>query len=321
MAPITFGHVEEAAARLSGIAHRTPVVTSRTLDALAGRKIFLKCENLQRGGAFKFRGAYNAISKLVEDQGDDVRGVIAFSSGNHAQGVALAAQLLGVAATICMPTDAPAVKLAATRGYGAEVVLYDRHTTDREAFARAIADERGLTLIPPFDHPDIIAGQGTSALELVDDVADLDAIVAPVGGGGLISGCALAVHGRNPAIAVYGVEAEDADDTLRSLRAGERVTIPPPHTIADGMRPQSPGRITFPILQEHVRDVVLVSDAEIIAAVAFCILRLKLVVEPTGAVPLAALLQNRLPADARRVGVILSGGNIDPPVLAQAMQQ
>jgi threonine dehydratase len=314
--PVTLADVQSAAERIAGVAHRTPVMTSRTLDALAGRSVFLKCENLQRGGAFKFRGAYNAISRLLE-RGDAPHGVAAFSSGNHAQGVALAAQLLGVPAVICMPTDAPAVKLAATRGYGAEVLLYDRHTTDREAFACGVAAERGLALIPPYDHPDIIAGQGTTALELLEEVPELDALVAPIGGGGLIAGCAIAAHGLSPSVAVYGVEAEDADDTLRSLRAGERVVIPPPRTVADGMRPVTPGAITFPINQRHLADVLLVSDDEILEAAAFCLQRLKLVVEPTGAVPLAAVLQGRLPASARRVGVILSGGNIDPPVLAR----
>jgi threonine dehydratase len=313
---VTFADVRSAAERIAGVAHRTPVITSRTLDALTGRSVFLKCENLQRGGSFKFRGAYNAISRLVE-RGDGPNGVVAFSSGNHAQGVALAAQLLGVPAVICMPTDAPSVKLAATRGYGAEVLLYDRQTTDRDAFARAVAAERGLALIPPYDHPDIIAGQGTAAVELLEESPELDALVAPIGGGGLIAGCSIAAHGLNPAIAVYGVEAEDADDTLRSLRAGERVTIPPPHTVADGMRPVTPGAITFPINQRHLADVLLVSDDEILQAAAFCIQRLKLVVEPTGAVPLAALINGRLPDSARRVGVIISGGNIDPPVLAR----
>jgi threonine dehydratase len=245
--------------------------------------------------------------------------VIAFSSGNHAQGTALAARLLGVPATICMPTDAPAVKLVATRGYGAEVLLYDRSSTDREQFARSVAAERGLTLIPPYDHPHIIAGQGTAALELVEQLPTLDALVAPVGGGGLISGCALAAHAHNPSLAVFGVEAADADDTLRSLRAGERVTIPPPHTIADGMRPQTPGALTFPIMQQHLADVLIVSDEEIMEAVRFCLLRLKLVVEPTGAVPLAAVLAGRLPGAFRRIGVILSGGNIDPQVLVRVL--
>ncbi|MBC8076410.1 MAG: pyridoxal-phosphate dependent enzyme [Chloroflexales bacterium] len=313
---VSFADVQRAAERLAGVAHRTPVMVSRTLDALTGRSVFLKCENFQRGGAFKFRGAYNAISRLLE-RDDAPGGVAAFSSGNHAQGVALAAQLLGVPAVICMPTDAPLVKLAATRGYGAEVLLYDRHTTDREVFAREVAAERDLALIPPYDHPDIIAGQGTTALELLEEVPELDTLVAPVGGGGLIAGCAIAAHSLNPQLAVYGVEAEDADDTLRSLRAGERVSIPPPRTVADGMRPQTPGALTFPINQRHLADVLIVSDDEILQAAAFCLQRLKLVVEPTGAVPLAAVLNSRLPANARRVGVILSGGNIDPSVLAR----
>lgn len=319
MSSVTFADIQAASERLAGVANQTPVVTSRTLNELVGCEVFLKCENFQRGGAFKFRGAYNAISQLVKQEGRALKGVVAFSSGNHAQGVALAASLLHIPAVICMPNDAPSVKVAATRGYGAEILIYDRQTTDREAFARAVAEERGHALIPPYDHPDIIAGQGTAALELMKAVPDVDALVVPVGGGGLISGCALATHAVQPGCAVFGVEAEDADDTLRSLRAGERVRIPPPHTVADGMRPQSPGVLTFPIIQEHVRDVLLVSDAEILDAVRFCLLRLKLVVEPTGAVPLAALLAGRMPAGFARVGILISGGNIDPEVLVRTM--
>ncbi len=312
---ITFADVLAARERLRGAANLTPVVSSRTLDALAGRSVFLKCENLQRGGAFKFRGAYNTISRLPEDARQ--RGVIAFSSGNHAQGVALAASLLGAPAVICMPSDAPAVKVDATRGYGAEVLFYDRLKDDREAFARAVAQERGLTLVPPYDHPHIIAGQGTAALELIEAVPDLDTVIAPIGGGGLIAGTALAVHGVRPEVAVLGVEPQDADDTRRSLAAGERVQIAPPATVADGLRITRPGALTFPLVQQHVADVLLVSDDEILDAVRFALLRLKLVLEPSGAVTLAAVLSGRLPERARRVGVILSGGNIDPPLLAR----
>lgn len=320
MTQISFANVQAAAERIAGVAHRTPVVSSRTLNELTGLEVFLKCESFQRGGSFKFRGAYNAISRLVEERGRDGVGVIAFSSGNHAQGVALAAKLLGVSAVICMPNDAPKVKLEATRGYGAEVLIYDRLTTDREAFAKGIAQERGLHMIPPFDHPDIIAGQGTATLELLQEVPDLDTILTPIGGGGLISGTSLAAHAHNPEIAVYGVEPEDADDTLQSLRAGKRIKIAPPKTIADGVRPQQPGEITFPIMQEHLRDVLIVNDEEIMQAVAFALLRMKLVFEPTGAVTLAAVLANRLPKGARKVGLIISGGNIDPEVLADSMR-
>ncbi|MBC8162772.1 MAG: pyridoxal-phosphate dependent enzyme [Roseiflexaceae bacterium] len=303
-----------AAARLAGVAHRTPIATSRALDAAAGRALLLKCENLQRGGAFKFRGAYNAINQLPEAQ--RARGVLAFSSGNHAQGVALAAQLLGVPAVICMPTDAPAVKVAATREYGAEIVFYNRQIDDREQFTQRVAQERGLPLIPPFDHPHIIAGAGTAALELLQAAPDLDALVVPVGGGGLISGSALAAHGLRPDLPVYGVEPEDGDDVRQSLRAGQRECIPPPQTIADGLRTQAPGALTFPIIQQHIADIFTVSEDEIRAATRFALLRLKLVIEPSGAVGIAAALGGKLPGDPRRVGIIISGGNIDPEMLA-----
>jgi threonine dehydratase len=307
--------VRAAAAQLRGVAHRTPVHTSRTLDALAGRELFLKCESFQRGGAFKFRGAYNAISRLGADE--RAAGVVAYSSGNHAQGVALAAQLLGAPAVICMPDDAPPVKLAATRGYGAEVVIYARATVDRDGFARAIAVERGMTLIPPYDHPQIMAGQGTAAMELLEEVPDLDALLAPVGGGGLISGCAVAACGIRPQIRVFGVETEGADDVRQSLERGERVSIPPPSTIADGIRTLAPGRLTFPIIQRHVEQVLVVSDNAVLAALRLLLLRLKLVAEPTGAVALAAALGDLLPAECRRVGVIISGGNLDPSLMSR----
>jgi threo-3-hydroxy-L-aspartate ammonia-lyase len=311
---VTFDDVRAAYQRLRGLAHITPVVTSRTLDALAGRELFLKCENLQRGGAFKFRGAYNMISQLPEDVRR--RGLLAGSSGNHAQGVALAARLLGAPAVICMPSDVPAVKVAATRGYGAEVVFYDRFTQEREAVVQQLAEERGLTLVPPYDHPQIMAGAGTAALELVEKVPDLDVLLVPISGGGLIAGSAVAAHGLRPAMRVIGVEPADADDTRRSLESGERTRIAPPRTVADGLRVLIPGTLTFPIVQRHVAEVVTVTDDEILDAVRFALLRLKLVVEPSGAAPLAAALAGRLPADARRVGLILSGGNIDPPMLA-----
>ncbi|HJZ50491.1 MAG TPA: pyridoxal-phosphate dependent enzyme [Roseiflexaceae bacterium] len=312
--PITFDDIRAAQQRLRGVAHATPVVSSRTLDEQTSRAVFLKCENLQRGGAFKFRGAYNTISQLAPQARQ--RGVLAFSSGNHAQGVALAARLLGAPAVICMPDDAPAVKVAATRGYGAEVIFYDRLKDDREAFARRIAEQRGMTLVPPYDDVRIMAGAGTAALELVEEMPDLDAVLVPIGGGGLIAGSALAIHGANPRTRVFGVEPAGADDTLRSLRAGERVGIPPPSTIADGLRVAKPGALTFPVVQRHVTDILVVSDEEILEAVRFALLRLKLVIEPSGAATLAALLAGRLPPDVRRAGAIISGGNIDPPLLA-----
>lgn len=311
---ISIDDIRSAASRLHGIAHRTPVFTSRTLDALTGQRIFLKCENLQRGGAFKFRGAYHTISQLPDDARQ--RGVIAFSSGNHAQGVALAASLLSTPAVICMPNDAPAVKVAATRGYGAEVIFYDRLTTDREAFTLAIAEQRGLALVPPYDHPHIMAGAGTVALELLEDHPQLDAILAPIGGGGLISGTAIAAHGINPQLKIYGVEPADGDDTARSLSAGERVRIAPPQTIADGLRITMPGVHTFPIVQQHVHDVLIVSDDQIREAIRFALLRLKLVLEPSGATVLAAVLAGMVPSTIGSIGIILSGGNIDPELLA-----
>lgn len=310
---ITLDDVRQARERLSGVANVTPLMTSRTLDALTGREVVLKCENFQRGGAFKFRGAYNMISQIPEDVRR--RGVLAFSSGNHAQGVTLAARLLGAPAVIYMPDDAPAIKVAATRGYGAEIVFYNRHTEDREAGARALAEQRGLTLVPPYDHPAIIAGAGTAALELLEERPDLDALIAPVGGGGLMAGSAIAAHGIDPRLRIFGVEPADGDDTLRSLSAGERVRIAPPRTIADGLRLVMPGQLTFPIVQQHLEDLLIVQDEEILEAIRFALLRLKLVVEPSGAATLAAALTGRIPRDARRIGVIISGGNIDPALL------
>jgi threonine dehydratase len=316
--PVVFDDILAARERLRGVAHVTPIVTSRTLDAQAGRSVLLKCENLQRGGAFKFRGAYNTISQLPDSARQ--HGVLAFSSGNHAQGVALAARLLGAPAAICMPNDAPAVKVAATRGYGAEVIFYDRLKDDRDAFARRIAEQRGMTLVPPYDDARIIAGAGTAALELIEGAPNLDAVLVPIGGGGLIAGSAIAIHGANPKTRVFGVEPAGADDTLRSLRSGERVRIAPPATIADGLRVVMPGALTFPVVQRLVEDILIVSDDEIMDAVRFALLRLKLVIEPSGAVPLAALLNGRLPSDIRRVGAIVSGGNIDPPLLTSLWQ-
>jgi threonine dehydratase len=312
---ISMADVRQAADRLQGVATRTPVMTSRTVDALVGGQVFFKCENLQRGGAFKFRGAYNRLVAL--SAAERAQGVVAFSSGNHAQGVALAARELGIHATVVMPSDAPPLKLAATRGYGAEVILYDRLTEDREAIARRLADERGLTLVPPYDHPLIMAGQGTAALELLEEVGSLDWLLAPVGGGGLLSGCTVAATSLAPDIKVMGVETEASNDWVLSLEAGHPIKIPPPDTIADGIRTQQPGALTFPIVQRLAHGVTTVSEQEVKDAVRFVLLRLKLLVEPTGAVPVALLLSGRLDVRDQRVGVILSGGNADPALLAE----
>jgi threonine dehydratase len=314
---LTISDVLDAADRLGGVAHRTPVLTSRAFDGASGHRVFFKCEHLQRGGAFKFRGAYNRISRIPA--AERRRGVVAFSSGNHAQAVALTAGLFGIPAVICMPSDAPGVKVEATRGYGAEVVFYDRLKDDRVQFGQRVAAERGLTLVPPYDHPDVIAGQGTAALELLEEVPDLDALLVPVGGGGLISGCAVAAKAMRPHIRVIGIEPETANDTLLSLQAGHRVETAPSDTIADGIRGTTPGELTFPHMQVLVDDIVLVSDAEILAAMRFLGLRLKQVVEPTGAVGAAALLHGKIPARLHRVGVIVSGGNAEPGMIARAM--
>lgn len=314
-----FSDVQSAAQRLHGVAHVTPVHHSRSFDQVAGAEVWFKCEQFQRGGAFKFRGAYNKLASLPEDQ--RARGVVAFSSGNHAQAVALCARLFGVPAVICMPTDAPSVKVAATRGYGAEIVFYDRMKEDREALGRRLAEERGLTLVPPYDDVAIISGAGTAALELVSAVADLDVIVTPVGGGGLLSGSCLAAHGTRPSIRMIGVETEQANDVYLSLQRGERVTIPPPDTIADGIRTTSPGAITFPILREHVEAIVLVTDEEVRQAMRFLLMRLKLMVEPTGAVAAAAALTGKLRPFGARIGVVLSGGNVAPDTLCAALGQ
>jgi threonine dehydratase len=293
------------------------VVTSRTLDARVGAQVFCKAENFQRGGAFKFRGAYNRLVCLSE--AERARGVVAFSSGNHAQGVALAARELGIPATIVMPTDAPPLKLEATAQYGARIVTYDRLTEDREAIARTLAEEQGMSLVPPYDHPLIMAGQGTAALELVEEVPDLDWLLAPVGGGGLLSGCTIAATSLVPQVKVVGVETETSNDWVLSVEAGKPVRIPPPDTIADGMRTQQPGALTFPIVQRLAHGVMTVSDDEVKDAMRFLLLRMKILVEPTGAVPLALLLSGRLDVSRQRVGVILSGGNADPALIADLM--
>ncbi|GGT23315.1 pyridoxal-phosphate dependent enzyme [Streptomyces chromofuscus] len=307
--PVTLDDVRDAAARLTGVAHRTPVLRSRTLDALVGAEVHLKCENFQRVGAFKFRGAYNAASRLAPEQ--LARGIAAYSSGNHAQAVALAARELGTTAVIVMPEDAPAAKRDATASYGAEIVTYDRYTGDRVAIAEALAAERGLTVVPPYEHPHVIAGQGTAALELLEEAGELDALIVPVGGGGLIAGSATVAKALHPGIRVIGVEPEAGDDTRRSLEAGHRVSVPVPRTIADGQALTTPGELTFSVNRRLVDGVALVGDDEIRAAMRFAFERLKTVVEPSGATPLAALLAGRVERLPRRIGVIVSGGNVD----------
>jgi threo-3-hydroxy-L-aspartate ammonia-lyase len=311
---IHFDDVAAAAMRLQGVAHRTPVRNSRTVDERTGAKVFFKCENFQRMGAFKFRGAYNALAQFSAEQRRS--GVIAFSSGNHAQAIALSARLLGMPSVIVMPQDSPAAKLAATRGYqqgqpGSEVILFDRYTEDREAIGRRIAAERGMTLIPPYDHPHVMAGQGTAALELVKDSGPLDTLLVCVGGGGLIAGSAVAAAQLLPGIAVYGVEPEAGDDTRQSLARGEIVHIDTPKTIADGAQTQHSGALTFPVIQRLVRGILTVSDAQLVSTMRFFAERMKMVVEPTGCLAAAALLEGVIDLRGQRVGVIVSGGNVD----------
>jgi threo-3-hydroxy-L-aspartate ammonia-lyase len=306
---VTYRDILSAARVLDGVAHRTLVMTSRQADEAAHARVFFKCENFQRAGAFKFRGAYNAISRL--DDARKRKGVIAFSSGNHAQAVALTARIFGITATIVMPSDAPQTKLAATREYGAEVVLYDRAQEDREVLTSRLVRERGLTLIPPYDHRDIIAGQGTAAKELFDEVGPLDFLFVCVGGGGLISGSALAAAQLSPACAVIGVEPEAGNDAQRSLRSGEIVTISLPETIADGARTQRIGTLVFPILRAHVRDILTVSDDQLREQMHFFAERMKIIVEPTGCLAAAAVLNRVLDLTGAKIGVIVSGGNVD----------
>ncbi|HEY7335732.1 MAG TPA: threonine/serine dehydratase [Bryobacteraceae bacterium] len=308
-AKIGLEDVRAASGRIRPIAKRTPVMSSRGFDAQAGVRAFFKCENFQTGGAFKIRGASNFLARLTKDE--LAKGVVAYSSGNHAQAVAIAARAAGASATLVMPFDAPKSKMEATRAQGGNVVAYDRLKEDRAAIGKRIAAETGATLVPPFDHPWIIEGQGTSGLELLEEVPDLDAIVVPIGGGGLISGCSIAAKGLKPDIRVIGVEPAGANDAFLSLAAGKRIEIPPPDTIADGLRVPCPGELTFPIIQRNVEQVVLVTDDEIRATVQFLLARLKILVEPSGAATAAAALFHKLPPGIGRVGLVLSGGNLD----------
>ena len=305
----TYHDVAAAATRLEGIAHRTPVLTSRTINKAMNAEVFFKCENLQRIGAFKFRGAYNALSQFSAEQ--KRAGVLAFSSGNHAQAVALAAQLLGIPATILMPLDAPEAKVAATKGYGAKVVTFDRYTEDREALSLAMAERDGLTLIPPYDHADIIAGQGTAAKELFDEVGPLDAFFVCLGGGGLLAGSALAARALSPDCKIYGVEPETGNDGQQSFRSGQIVNIPTPKTIADGAQTQHLGALTFGIIRRDVTDILTATDAELVACMRFFAQRMKMIVEPTGCLGFAAARNMQETLAGKRIGVLVSGGNVD----------
>jgi threonine dehydratase len=305
----TFDDVKAAQRRISSMAHVTPVLTSRTADEMAGANLFFKAENLQRGGAFKFRGAYNSISAL--DPAARRNGVVAFSSGNHAQALAYAAQLHGISAVIVMPRDTPEMKVAATRGYGAEVVFFDRYTEDREAITGRITAERNAVFISPFDHPEVIAGQGTAALELIEETGPLDFLVVPLGGGGLLAGTALSARALSPECKVIGVEPEAGDDGQQSLRKGEIVRIPVPKSIADGALTTSIGHHNFPILKRDVDDIVTVSDAQLIETMRFFAERMKIIVEPTGCLAAAAVLHGAIACAGKRVGIVLSGGNVD----------
>jgi threo-3-hydroxy-L-aspartate ammonia-lyase len=312
---INFDDITQAAARIAGVANRTPVLTSRTADVLAGAQLFFKCENFQRMGAFKFRGAYNALAQFSPEQ--KKLGVCAFSSGNHAQGIALSAKILGIPAAIVMPLDSPAVKMAATRGYGAEVITYDRYKEDRIAIGQKLAEERGMTLIPPYDHAHVMAGQGTAALELLQEVGQLDTLIVCLGGGGLISGCAVAAKHLNPKIRVIGVEPEAGNDAQQSKAANRIIKIDTPKTIADGAQTQFVGQLTFPIIQELVDEIVTVSDAHLIEAMRFAASRMKMVIEPTGGLAMAAAMQGVVDVKGQRVGIIISGGNVDIAQLAK----
>jgi len=307
--PLQYGDVEQAAARIDGAAHRTPVLTSRTADAIANASLFFKCENFQRMGAFKFRGAYNAIARFTEEQRR--AGVLTYSSGNHAQAIALSARLAGIRAAIIMPNDAPALKVAATKEYGGEVIFYDRYTENREEIGRRLAQERGMTLIPPYDHPDVIAGQGTAAKELFDEVGALDVLLVPLGGGGLLAGSALSASALSANCKVIGVEPEAGNDGQQSLRSGQIVDIGVPQTIADGAQTSHLGQHNFAVIQRLVDDIVTVSDAQLVETMKFFAERMKMIVEPTGCLAAAAALQGVYPVAGKKVGILISGGNVD----------
>jgi threonine dehydratase len=315
----TFEDVVAASERIAGVAHRTPVLTSSTANAELGAEIFFKCENFQRMGAFKFRGGYNSLARFTPEQRK--AGVVAFSSGNHAQAIALSAKLLGIPATIVMPHDAPAAKVAATRGYGAQVVIYDRYTEDREQIGRDLAAKHGLTLIPPYDHADVIAGQGTAAKELFEEVGRLDYVFAPLGGGGLLSGTALATRALSPSAKLFGVEPEAGNDGQQSFRSGSIVHIETPKTIADGAQTQHLGNLTFPIIKRDVDDILTASDEQLRAEMRFFAERMKMVVEPTGALGLAAARAMKAQLQGKRVGIIISGGNVDIARYAELLAQ
>ena len=306
---LTYADIEQAAARIEGAAHRTPVLTSRTADERTGARLFFKCENFQRMGAFKFRGAYNAISRFTEEQRR--AGVLTYSSGNHAQAIALSARLLGIRSAIIMPHDAPALKVAATKEYGGEVITYDRYTENREEIGRRLAQERGMTLIPPYDHPDVICGQGTAAKELFEETGELDVLLVCLGGGGLLAGSALAARALSPSCRVIGVEPELGNDGQQSLRKGEIVHIGVPDTIADGAMVTHVGQHNFEVIKRHVDDIVTVPDAQLVATMKFFAERMKMVVEPTGCLGAAAALHAAVPIEGKRVGIIVSGGNVD----------
>ncbi len=314
-ATLEYSDVEQAAARIAGAAHRTPVLTSTTFDARANATVFFKCENVQRMGAFKFRGAFNAIARFTDAQ--RAAGVLTFSSGNHAQAIALSARLAGIRATIIMPKDAPALKVQATKEYGGEVIFYDRYTENREEIGRRLAEERGMTLIPPYDHPDVICGQGTAAKELFEEVGPLDVLLVPLGGGGLLAGSALAASGLAPDCKVIGVEPEAGNDGQQSLRKGEIVHIGVPDTIADGAMVTHVGEHNFEVIRRRVDDIVTVSDAQLVATMKFFAERMKMVVEPTGCLGAAAALHGMVPVAGKRVGVLISGGNVDLSRFAQ----
>ncbi len=315
--PVTLEEIRKAAGRISGIARRTPVMRSGSFDRESGVQTTFKCENLQRGGAFKIRGASNFILSIPKP--DLARGVVAFSSGNHAQAVAIAARRVGARATLVMPQDAPSSKVAATRANGAEILTYNRLTEDREAIGRKVAAETGATLVPPYDHPWTMAGQGTAALEFLEEAGNLDALVVCIGGGGLIAGCSIAAKSLRPDIRIFGVEPELANDTWLSMQRGERVGIQAPETIADGLRSPMPGALTFPIIQRNVERVLLVSEEEIKATMRFLLSRMKVLAEPSGAVAAAAVLFRKLPPDVKSAGVVLSGGNVDADLLASIL--